>query len=353
MAAGLLAITAGLLRQTEPPAPAATPSPTITRSPSPAGALWPAVPTPAPAADPAFSITGEERFGVAVPAGRLAEAAAAGLRYGSVLDWHISAAAPPGYWQMLRLSEEGIRQSRAEIERTARARPGSFWLVGNEPDVVEQDNVTPERYAELFHEAYHWIKGVDPTARIAIAGVTQPSTLRLAYLDRVLDAYAARTGRPLPVDLWNVHAFILREERGSWGAGIPPGLEAARGRLIEIDDHDDLALFRRQLIDFRIWLAERGYQDRPLVVSEYGILMPSEYGFDAERVARFLEGTLEFMTTARHEAGYPADDFRLVQWWFWYGVYDTPAGFPAGNLYDPVSRRLTPAGERFSRYPRP
>ena len=28
----------------------------------------------------------------------------------------------------------------------------------------------------------------------------------------------------MPVDVWNVHNFVLREERGSWGVDIPPGI---------------------------------------------------------------------------------------------------------------------------------
>ena len=40
--------------------------------------------------------------------------------------------------------------------------------------------------------------------------------------------------------------------------------------------------FQQNIIDFRAWMAERGYGDKPLMVSEYGILMPAEYGFPPE-----------------------------------------------------------------------
>ena len=94
-------------------------------------------------------------------------------------------------------------------------------------------------------------------------------------------------------------------------------------------------------------MAERGYGDRPLAVTEYGILHPEEYGFPPEIVADFLIGAFGFFATATNESGYLADNNRLVQWWFWYSVFDGE-DFPTGNLYDPQEGQLTPLGEVFT-----
>jgi hypothetical protein len=51
----------------------------------------------------------------------------------------------------------------------------------------------------------------------------------------------------MPIDVWNVHAFILREEAGSWGVGIPPGMAGETGQLSEIGDHADIGIFRDQI----------------------------------------------------------------------------------------------------------
>ncbi len=323
--------------------PTETPPPPATRTPQPTRA------TPTITAVPAIPF--EERFGVTVANGYLREAEAAGLRYGSVLNWQISTAPRPNYWQMLRLSEAGVQQNWQEIEQAIAANPGAFWVIGNEPDVTVQDNVTPERYAEIYHEAYTFIKTRDPQAQIVIGGVTQPSPLRQIYLERILVHYQELYGEPMPVDVWNVHAFILNEERNGWGAGIPPGINVDEGERLDLQEHDDMERFTRQIVEFRRWMVEWGYQDRPLVISEYGILMPPDYGFDAQRTALFLQNTLEFFVTAQDETiGFPQDDFRLVQWWFWYTVYDTPEWFPAGNLYDPDLDELTPAGEAYADY---
>jgi hypothetical protein len=182
-----------------------------------------------------------------------------------------------------------------------------------------------------------------------IGGVSQPTPLRRAYLDRVLDTYETLYGEPLPVDVWNVHAFVLREEAGSWGVDIPPGMEVEEGALYELADHDNLDILQQNLFDFRAWMAERGYGDRPLVVSEYGILMPEDYGFPLERVGAFLTGTFDIFRTIANETGYAADDGRLVQWWFWYSVYDGEL-YPTGNLWDSERQELTPLGNIWMDY---
>ena len=310
----------------------------------------------APAVLPSLPPPGRERFGVGVAYGPIGDYPVERLGIGWYLNWRVEVVPrrPGGvaFWQMVRVSQEGYRPDAATIRRAASANPGSVWLIGNEPDVIWQDNTTPERYAELYRELYQLLKSADPTCRVAIGGVTQPSPLRLAYLDRVLDAYRDQTGEPMPVDIWNVHNFILREERDSWGVGIPPGMEATSGVLYEIDDNDSMEAFQNQILAFRRWMAERGQRNRPLVVSEYGIPMPPDYGFDEARVQAFLYATFDYFVSARDDAvGYPEDDNRLVQWWAWYSLADT--AYPTGNLFDPLTKAPTSLGVAFARYAPP
>ena len=90
--------------------------------------------------------------------------------------------------------------------------PGSLWLVGNEPDCIWQDNVLPEDYAQIYDEIYTAIKARDPTALVSPGGIVQPTPLRLAWLDRVLQEYkGTHGGAKMPVDVWNIHNAILRE----------------------------------------------------------------------------------------------------------------------------------------------
>jgi len=300
-----------------------------------------------------FTYQGRFRWGVGVAIGPISRYNIDPLRLGWYLDWRARADPPrPGgleYVQMVRL-KGGVLQPNAEtLAAIARANPSSLWLVGNEPDVKWQDNVEPAAYARLYHQAYTAIKGADPTARVAIGGVSQPTPLRMRYLEAVLAAYREQFGAAMPVDVWNVHNFILREERGSWGVDIPPGLPDDRGILYEIDDSGNLEAFRRQIWDFRRWMAAQGYGGWPLIVSEYGIPMPEDYGFPTERVVAFLRGTFEFFLTAADPAlGDPADGYRLVQRWCWYSLDDTT--YPTGRLFDPQTGAMTAVGEGWAEY---
>lgn len=277
------------------------------------------------------------------------------LGFGWYLDWTIRAKPLPAegleFVQLVALGHPFSSESvRDELFRAIVANPGALWLIGNEPDVPWQDSLTPEAYVRQYNQYYRYIKSIDPTARVGIGGISQPTPLRLEYLDRVQAAFQQRFGRPMPVDVWNIHAFVLREERDAWGVSIPPGFRNVdQGTLYEIEDHDDLQIFQRQILDFRRWMADHGYRNWPLIVSEYGVLMPEEYGFPPEAVIEFMRQTMDFLLNARDpELGYPDDDNRLVQRLAWFSVGDTT--YPTGNLIDPATRQLTPVGRAFAGY---
>jgi hypothetical protein len=293
------------------------------------------------------------RVCVGVPEGEMADYDWGAGAPGLYVNWRVVPNPPDNggvrFGQMVRTFGDRISPGLSVIQAAASSNPGALWLIGNEPDVVAQDNATPEQYARSYGIAYRAIKEADPSARIAIAGVAQPTPLRMAYLDRVLEAYRQQYGEEMPVDVWNVHAYILREERDSWGVGIPPGMEGNPGRLYEIDQHADMEIFRQQIVDFRRWMAERGQRDKPLIVSEYGILMPEDYGFPPEQVSRFMVDTFDYFLEARDgETGYPGDDNRLVQTFCWFSV--AMPGYPTSDLFDPVTRAVTPVGKVFRAY---
>ncbi len=275
-------------------------------------------------------------------------ALAAGLPLGSFYAWKVfseTLSTPEmTVWQTIRVTENGIKFTWEGVADAVAANPSSIWVVGNEPDVIWQDNVTPERYAAIYHEVYTFVKALDPTAQIAIGAVSQPTPLRLAYLDLVLDSYQEMFGHPMPIDIWTVHTYVLREEKGSWGVDIPPGMDGETGRLYEIEDHGDVEIFKQNIIDFRAWMDTRGYREYPLAVTEFGILMPSDYGFPPEKVGEFMVEVLEFFLTAENDTGYPLDNNRLVQYWFWYSLYDEVGTYHNSDLYDRDKKQLTLIG---------
>jgi len=277
------------------------------------------------------------------------------LEVGWVMDWAVrsSPALPPGveYAQTVRFRGGKLSPEAGTLTAVAAARPGSLWLISNEPDVRWQDNVTPEVYAQLYHEAYTAIKAGDPGAVVAAGGIAQPSALRHRYLERALTAYYASYGASLPAQAWHIHNYMLREERDSWGVDIPPGLPDDTGVLYGVDDSGNLAAFRAQIYDFRRWMAAHGYTGQPLIISEFGVPMPPDYGFSEARMAEFLRETWQFFLTATDPAlGNPADGGRLVQRWCWFSL--GYPDYPTGNIINLETRTWTPFGETWLSYVR-
>ena len=250
---------------------------------------------------------------------------------------------------MVHMRNGRLYPDTATLRRMAADQPGLTWLIGNEPDVKWQDNTPPEVYAIAYHRAYQAIKAGDPSAQVAIGGVSQITPLRLAYLSRVWDFYRQLYGTEMPVDVWNMHAFVLREDRNTWGVNIPPGFEIEQqGALWDVEDHDNLALVEQQIRDMRQWMADHGQQDKPLWITEYGILMPEEYGFTPERVIDFMLGSFDLFLGLRDpNLGLPEDDHRLVQRWNWYPARDSR--YSSGNLFDDYGQ-VGPVGQAMFDY---
>jgi hypothetical protein len=255
------------------------------------------------------------------------------------LDWtyRVNPARPSGlrYVQVVRVGDSFWPPDWAKLEQAIAANPGSSWLIGNEPDHPNQDNCTPVKYAERYAECYTFIKTYDATAQVSPAGITQVTPLRLRWLDAVLAAYAAaHANAALPADFWNIHVQTLCETAG-YGAGAPPGLEAfqaTEGRCPTVEDAANVEVFTAQVVDFRTWMLQRGYRNRRLIISEFGVLQPSGcfyLGWDNkaagdEMVRAYMNQTHAYLLSARSSTmGLVSDRNRLVQEWAWYSL-DAP-----------------------------
>ncbi len=257
----------------------------------------------------------------------------------------------------MNMSEEGLGM-------LVLANPGTLWLIGNEPDVanIVQDNMYPEMYAQAYHDVRQYIKDLDPYAHTGIAGLSMMTPGRLQYLDIVWETYLAKYGVPMPVDMWNIHLYILPEIRSSDGGhsdgkialGTDPALakrdidgkpeiECPKDEVHCRAEHDNFSIFKDQLLGMRSWMKDHGQQDRPLFLSEYSLLYPfvdyddpvnptscylmDEFGqcFTKDRVISYMEKTMDFLETAKDSnLGYPADNYKLVQQWSWYSMWTDP-----------------------------
>jgi len=273
------------------------------------------------------------------------------------------------YAQMVLVRATEYPTNTLEITSTVTANPGDLWIVGNQPEAkYGQGNRTPGEYAQIYHDVYGMVKGLDPSARVAVGGVVEPTPLRLQWLDLVLEAYHDLYGHEMPVDVWNVHMQILQEKAGTpedptpWGAEIPAGLPHVDGMLYTIEDNANPELFGQLVTGFRQWMKAKGFQGKPLIVSEYGVLMPSDILTDGGTsrgdlmVMRFMRETFDFLVNAVDpDLGFAADDYRLVQQWLWYSLNDRPfdgqrLGFN-GSLFSHLDpKQMTIFGAVFREY---
>jgi hypothetical protein len=291
------------------------------------------------------------------------------LRAGWYIDYQASPDPPRPegieYALTIRLTQVGsddytyrLTDGGATITEAAAGNPGAMWLIGNEPDRRDwQDDIEPHVYAVAYHDLYQAIKTADPSARVYAGTIVQPTPIRLQYLDLVLYHYLENYGVPMPVDGWSIHNFILNEvscdySPDCWGAEIPPGIDAPYGEIVAVEDNANIAMFQQRIINFRQWMKARGYGDLPLTVSEYGVLMPADYGFPADVVNEYMADTFDFMSTAVDpQTGDPNDNFHLVQTWSWYstgGMGDEYNGY----LFENVAGTwvLSEMGEQFRDY---
>ena len=236
------------------------------------------------------------------------------------------------------------------------ANPGALWFVGNEPDVADvQDDTYPDMYARAYHDVYNFIKQRDPSAQVGISALSMATPGRLQYLDIVWNSYLDLYETPMPVDVWNIHLYILSEYSAEYGARGDGRLALGTDPVIAKDppvfpvpyseqcswdnvycraEHDDVSIFIEQLTAFRQWMKDHGQREKPLILSEYGQLyvyipegngcfLSDEFGncFTPTRVNNYMNATLNWLETATDPSlGYSADNNRLVQQWLWFSL---------------------------------
>ena len=260
------------------------------------------------------------------------------------------------------------------------SQPGALWIVGNETDrgpnpenclKPVQGDTYPEMYAQAYHDIYQFIKSRDATARVAIAGLVEITPGRLQYLEKVWQSYLQRYQTTIPVDVWNMHLYILPEALSNGAPngianvalGTDPALairesgnnpnRCADSAVYCWAEHDDLSAFAQQVVAMRTWMKQHGEQNKPLILTEYSQLYPStmqdEYGnfFTPARVTSFLNRTFDYLESAADpNLGFPLDGNRLVQQWMWFAVNASGAG-AVSNLVTNDLTTLTQPGEAF------
>jgi hypothetical protein len=222
---------------------------------------------------------------------------------------------------------------RAYVRLTPASYPsGTIWIVGNELDLdtfsTPQGNriITPDEYAQKYKKYYDIIKGIDSSFKVGVGCEITSAQL----LSRARQAYEARYGAKMPIDVYTMHAYLTT------GTDLLTQVKL-RTR------------YTRQL------MKDYGDQDKWLIVTETGALSdPGE-----QIVKTFMEQAFDYYAnTTDPQLGAPSDGYRLVQRWAWFAMtaWDPSRGkfFWQGSklLGDTAPGELTLAGTTYANMPK-
>ncbi|MCK4306438.1 MAG: hypothetical protein KAY24_19510, partial [Candidatus Eisenbacteria sp.] len=230
-----------------------------------------------------------------------------------------------------------LAQIQARINEAPELFPdGTTWLIGNE--IIWDDHRTPVQYAQDYHEFYYGLKAINPTFKIANGSVItsvyydRPGFTGTPYelLDAIRAAYQSEYGEEWPVDVWNIHPYVWTK----------PTVQ------------EELADLENQLNTFRDYMVSIGEQDKPLIITEYGLLNdhPEQWMID------FLFGSFDILLSKNHPNGMPSDEGRWVQRWAWF-VNNNHVWYEGGPvqwthcaLYNGDTFDIRPLGEAYAAY---
>lgn len=243
------------------------------------------------------------------------------------------------------MGNETLEQMQSAINARPENYPdGTVWIISNELqyDTFCTKNgvplnpcraITPDEYAQKYKKYRDWVKQINPTYKTAIGFINAIEEVGRPYtLADFLDAYQARYGEPMPVDAFNLHAYGF-------------------GRSIDFD-----YCFRPTIETYRQVMADYGYRDKPLVITEVGVLEGVYVGWIPESyVLDFQIQAFDYLRTATSETtGMPSDGNRLVQRWAWFAL---TGWHPSDDhkwdktaLFDIDTKAITAVGQQYSDY---
>lgn len=160
---------------------------------------------------------GDDRFGLNLLADP-SQAFLLGTRW-VIYDGRDAYTPAPGTIWVRELPLGKYRGAPDSVANQVSAAPGSYWLLGNEPNVRgSDDELSGADYAVAFHDAVAVIKAADPTAVIVAPSILNfdftcvqcPGyTSGHDWMDAFLAAYQADYGTLPSIDVWSIHTYPL------------------------------------------------------------------------------------------------------------------------------------------------
>jgi hypothetical protein len=166
----------------------------------------------------------------------------------------------------------------------------------------------------------------------------------------------------MPVDVWNMHFFALREKSCStypndcWGAAIPAGLNDSLGVQYSFPNTNwDFTNLWEQILRMRTWMKDHGQKDKPLITTEYGVNYPSSYFscYDSSdktacpvqlRDSMMYPSFDAFLNQTDASLGDSLDGNHLVQRWAWWSLDYDDGYCDSGVFYEIYGGALFSSG---------
>ena len=197
-------------------------------------------------------------------------------------DWRWNTPSIGGHERLYVVRCNEVAGDRGAILSAMRASGSAWWSLGNEPNDANQDNVTPEEYADLYQVFEGWAASARG-CRILPAGIANADW---NWAEAFRQAFQRKYGRYPRVDGWNIHNYILE-----------PGL-----------DPYDVAEFQRRILAFDRWMETVGDGDKPLFLTEFGVLYGSgccDRPVDPpEKIQSFMRDTVRWLNESHVVAGW-------------------------------------------------
>lgn len=195
----------------------------------------------------------------------------------------------------------------------AKNNPGSYWLIFNEPDYYNQDNISPEIQARRYKQLRTEIKSPtgDPTAKFIVGGFFDYANWR-GWAEAFRAAYRAQNNGVNPVyEGWHAHIYTC-------------------GNVYNPDQ------WRWYITTFRNWINSNGGGE--LWLTEFGCL---DYDY-----SRIITDQLDWM-----------ENYDGIQRYAWFAAISKELGstFGGGDLFvgkpENSNFGLSALGDIYARYP--
>ncbi len=234
------------------------------------------------------------------------------------------------------------------LQSGARAHPGAAWLIGNEPNVAGQDNVSPNQYATELQYYVNTIKAADPTAQIVGPNVLMWDTTCVSgceftpghiWVDGGTDqgstvvglrqAWANQFGGEPPIDVWGIHAYAIDWNHTPMDS--PADLQAVENDLTSFSSYlggiSAEASKSIWLTEFGIIWAYQGWDFTPSGCSTPPSCVAPTGSYDSTGVTNYLSSIVGWLTSSGSAARYDR--------WFAYISYGSPE--PYATTYAGIS----------------